>query len=74
MGATDHPHARGDSGMAKFAGAAVGGSPPRAWGLCKPAQAFGKLRRFTPTRGLRMYPKLHEESCARGLRFAFGRR
>ncbi len=44
-----HPHGRGDNAQVGFFQAAIGGSPPRAWG--QPISAFPDVRssRFTPT-------------------------
>ena len=44
-----HPHVRGDNTIAERATAALGGSPPRAWGQHVLGDGLQRRPRFTPT-------------------------
>src|SRR5690606_25762222 len=45
-----HPHARGDDFVRPLPSTESGGTPPRAWGRLRAAEAAGYDVRYTPTR------------------------
>ena len=46
---TVHPHGRGDNWSRRRCWVLCGGSPPRAWGQCRPRRPRRRRRRFTST-------------------------